>query len=70
MTDTFDYLKQLIENGLWGENLPSPPKFKEACHQRLFNALASQSTSVELIGLIRHFLRREDEDMQGGTPLD
>ncbi|MEA5511956.1 protein DpdF [Crocosphaera sp. UHCC 0190] len=73
MTDTFDHLKQLIEAGKWGKRLPNNSSFKEPCHQRLFNALKTvetdnEPTPLELVGLIRHFLRREDEDINGGTP--
>ncbi|WP_107668676.1 protein DpdF [Cyanothece sp. BG0011] len=73
MTDTFDHLKQLIEVGKWGKRLPDNSKFKEPCHQRLFNALKTvetdnEPTPIELVALIRHFLRREDEDINGGTP--
>ncbi|MGK7944786.1 MAG: protein DpdF [Microcystaceae cyanobacterium] len=74
MTDTFNTLKDLIENRKWGTRLhDDPPSFTENCHQRLFNGLASvgsknEPTPLELVGLIRHFLRREDEDIKGGTP--
>lgn len=75
MTDTFDYLKDLIETGKWGKSLLSQPQpaLNEACHQRLFNALVAtgkenEPSPLDLVGLIRHFLRREDEDIQGGTP--
>lgn len=74
MTDTFDVLKHLIEDRKWGKGLlRDSPSFKENCHQRLFYALASvgsenEPTPLELVGLIRHLLRREDEDIQGGTP--
>ena len=36
--------------------------------KRLLTALKEEITPLEMVILIRHFLRREDEKMQGGTP--
>ncbi|WP_052672291.1 protein DpdF [Aliterella atlantica] len=74
MTDAFDRLKSIIQSGNYGNFLAvNSHDFPEACHQNLLNALKAvgspnQSGMEEIAGLIRHVLRREDEDLQGGIP--
>lgn len=72
MNDSFDRIKNIIENGKWGIFLPPElDSIEEPCHRRLLKALESigekyEPTSIELAGSIRHFLRHEDEKNPGG----
>ena len=74
MTDTFDRLKSIIQSGKYGNLLSTySQEFSENCHQQLLKVLDTVGSkdklgTVELAGLIRHILRREDEDLQGGSP--
>jgi len=65
MIETFNHIKRIIEEGA---SLLVPAEISEACHQRLLTALQEEITPLEIAILIRHFLRREDEKIQGGTP--
>jgi ATP-dependent DNA helicase RecQ len=74
MTDAFDRLKSIIQSEKYDNFISTDAHdFPEACHQNLLNALKAVGShnkpgTEELVGLIRHVLRREDEDLQGGIP--
>ena len=74
MTDTFARLESIIQSGKYGNLLSTyAQEFSETCHHQLLKVLDTVGSkdklgTVELAGLIRHILRREDEDLQGGSP--
>ncbi|MBD1932585.1 MULTISPECIES: protein DpdF [Cyanophyceae] len=68
MTDSFEELREIIQTG---GSLPADlSHFSEACHRRLLDALGVGSPYAPAAGdiacLVRHVLRREDEDLKGG----
>jgi ATP-dependent DNA helicase RecQ len=69
MTKYFSLIKQIIETG---DNSFNPNEITENCQQRFLKALAAINTPYtpspqDITCLIRHLLRREDEDLQGGS---
>lgn len=72
MTQGYTELQSIIETGTVGENLHiNLTNFPENSHQRLLKALSSVNTvyhptGTDMAGLIRHVLRREDEEIEGG----
>lgn len=68
MSDSFQELREILQTG----NIPADTShFKEACQQRLLDALRAVETPYssglgDIASLVRHVLRREDE-LQGGN---
>jgi RecQ family ATP-dependent DNA helicase len=72
MNDSFSLVWEAIESGRWG-NFLQYDGVTEPYHRRLLKALAGMSgeyepSAIELVGLVRHFLRREDEKNPGENP--
>ncbi len=71
MTDSFEELREIIQTG---GSLPADlSHFSEACHRRLLDALGAIGSPYapaagDIACLVRHVLRREDEDLKGGIP--
>jgi ATP-dependent DNA helicase RecQ len=61
MNDSFSELREILKT----DNLPQDISDMEACHQRLLDALRNSPGSGDVVSLVRHILRREDEK-QGG----
>ena len=70
MTDSFQQLKELVQDN----RLADPSQFAEACQQRLLTALGAVESHYapgkgDIASLVRHVLRREDEQQRGQSQL-
>ncbi|MBE9200076.1 MULTISPECIES: protein DpdF [unclassified Nodularia (in: cyanobacteria)] len=63
MNDSFSELREILKTG----DIPEDTSHvSEVCHQRLLDALQNSPKSGDIVSLVRHVLRREDEK-QGGS---
>lgn len=58
MNDSFSELREILKTGDIPEDISH---ISEPCHQRLLDALRNSPGSGDVISLVRHVLRREDE---------
>ncbi len=65
MSDSFSKLREILKTG----NIPEDTShFSEPSHRRLLDALRDSSGSGDIVSLVRHVLRREDEKQGGRLP--
>lgn len=63
MSDSFSELREILKTG----NIPEDTSYiSEPCHQRLLDALRNSPGSGDIVSLVRHVLRWEDQK-QGGS---
>jgi ATP-dependent DNA helicase RecQ len=58
MNDSFSELREILKTGDIPEDISH---ISEPCHQRLLDALRNSPGSGDVVSLVRHVLRREDE---------
>jgi ATP-dependent DNA helicase RecQ len=64
MNDSFSELREILKTGDIPEDISH---ISEPCHQRLLDALRNSPGSGDVISLVRHVLRREDEKQDGSS---
>jgi ATP-dependent DNA helicase RecQ len=64
MNDSFSELREILKT----DNLLQDISDMEACYQRLLDALRNSPGSGDVVSLVRHILRREDEKQGGSSP--
>ncbi len=65
MHDSFSELREILKTG----NIPEDISYiSEPCHQRLLDALRNSPGSGDVVSLVRHILRREDEKQGRSSP--
>ncbi|PAX60543.1 protein DpdF [Brunnivagina elsteri] len=65
MSDSFSALREILKTGNIAEDISY---ISEPCHQRLLDALRNSPGSGDVVSLVRHILRREDEKQGRSSP--
>ncbi|MEA5572613.1 protein DpdF [Calothrix sp. UHCC 0171] len=66
MIDSFSELREILKTGKIPEDISN---VSEPCHRRLLDALQNSPASGDIVSLVRHVLRREDEKQGGSSPI-
>lgn len=66
MIDSFSELREILKTGKIPEDISN---VSEPCHRRLLDALRNSPGPGDIVSLVRHVLRREDEIQRGSSPI-
>ncbi|HYX18640.1 MAG TPA: protein DpdF [Nostoc sp.] len=66
MIDSFSELREILKTVEVPEDISN---VSEPCHRRLLDALQNSPASGDIVSLVRHVLRREDEKQGGSSPI-